>query len=353
MQNKKPFLFITTFFVLAGCCVFSGLSGVLAFLLVGDQPVANLTEAERQAQEAQVLAIAANYADNREIETAETQLKALDIPNPDQYVAFMVDRYLQENRGPNDEQLQNLFILAEGLGASTDSMAAVLATSTPTPLPTDTPVPATPTPAATSTATPIPMPTNTLEPTATDTPEATPTETPTEEPTITDTPPATFTPAPPTNTPEPTATPEPPKPEYGFVVAEQKLRRNPSYGGCPGEHQIFVTVVDQAGNLLDGVTVEDTGRVVPPKTSGEKGPGKLEYDLWKNGFSLEVTRDETGAPVTSQVTDKLSSVDGDIPNEWLVEANYCRDINDCLDRKSRNGLCLGHYAYDVVFQKTY
>jgi hypothetical protein len=136
-------------------------------------------------------------------------------------------------------------------------------------------------------------------------------------------------------------------------VNEAFLLPNPQYNSCPGWHQIFVTVVDAAGTPIDGVTVEDTFGAAPPHVSGDKGPGKLEYDLWNNGFSLKVTKKGDGAPATSEVTPKLSSWDEDIPNEWLVEANYCRDINDCVARKSNNQLCRGHYAYQVTFQRTY
>ena len=124
-------------------------------------------------------------------------------------------------------------------------------------------------------------------------------------------------------------------------------------GGCLGKHQIFVTVVDAAGTPLDGVTVEDTFQAVPPHASGEKGPGKLEYDLWKNGFSLHVTKKADGSPATSQVTDKLSSVDEDIPVEWLLQAHYCNSIEDCTTRKNTNQLCRGHYSYSVTFQRAY
>ena len=131
------------------------------------------------------------------------------------------------------------------------------------------------------------------------------------------------------------------------------MLRNPEYNSCPGWHQIFVTVLDVNGNPLDGVTVEDTFNAVPPHVTGEKGPGKLEYDLWQNGFSVHVTKNPDGSPASSDVTPKLSSWDEDIPNEWLVEANYCRDINDCVERKSHNQLCRGHYSYEVTFQKTW
>ncbi|MDX1522043.1 MAG: hypothetical protein R3264_10480, partial [Anaerolineae bacterium] len=204
--------------------------------------------------------------------------------------------------------------------------------ATPTRLPTETPTPLPPTEEPTEVpAEPTSEPAATLEPT----------ETPI---------PATNTPAPPTNTPEPTATPVP---AVDFRLAKQRMYSIHENGGCRGTHQIFVTVVDAAGNPLDGVTVEDTFRAVPPHVTGEKGPGKLEYDLWKNGFSLHVTKKADGSPASSDVTAKLSSVDPDIPNAWLVEGGYCTDENDCNQRKSTNQLCLGHYSYEVIFQRTY
>jgi hypothetical protein len=65
-----------------------------------------------------------------------------------------------------------------------------------------------------------------------------------------------------------------------FVVKEAYMLRNPSYGSCPGAHLILVDVVDVNGAPIDGVTVVDTFGAVPPHISGDKGPGKLEYDLW-------------------------------------------------------------------------
>ncbi len=359
---RRNLLLISSILVTSACCVFTLLSGILMVLVISEQPPMPITEVERQAQEAQVLTVAANYAETGDLDSAEAQLASLDIPNPSQYIAFMLDRYVQEGRSAEDTDLQNLYTLADSLGANTASAAAmfnneaeaeIVSVNTVTEqepvavvAATETPVPE----VAAPTETPLPTSTPTLEPT----PEPTVTETPTPEPTPTETPiplpTATFTPAPPTNTPEPTATPVP---EVGFRLVQQEMVRNPTYNECPGAHQIYVTVVDSAGNPLNGVTVTDTGNAVPPQVSGVKGPGKLEYDLWNNGFSLKVIADETGAPTTSQVTDKLSSWDEDIPNEWLVEANYCRDINDCIQRKQSNQLCRGHYAYNVTFQKTY
>lgn len=303
-------------------------------------PVVSEAEAE-----AEMVRIAEEYAETNDLAAARQQMQTLNLPNQDQYLAFMVDRYIQE-RGAEDTQTRQLFALADALGISNLSMAATLASPSPTT------ISAPPTEAPTAT----PLPTNTPSPTTappdlpTETPP--PTETPTAPPTETPIP-ATNTPAPPTNTPEPTATPVPTQPPVDFVVSEQRILTIQENGGCRGSHQIFVTVVDAQGNPLDGVTVEDTFQAVPPHLSGEKGPGKLEYDLWKNGFSLHVTKKADGSPATSQTTDKLSSVDPDIPSEWLLQAGYCDSIADCDQRKTINQLCLGHYSYYVTFQRTY
>ncbi|MDX1523698.1 MAG: hypothetical protein R3264_18865, partial [Anaerolineae bacterium] len=336
MKKINPLLLVVAIIVPL-FCVAVLLVGVLGFGLIyaasnGDSIAASALISP-EAAEAEVLAIAANYQATGDLESARQQLHALDVPNPEQYVSFMIDRYLQEGRGLTDPDTMNLFALADALGATTPSMIAALSTPTPAPTPTLPPTfTPTPAPAVEDTPTPLPSPTEALVEEPTEAP------TPTEElpePTATSVPTDTPIPEPPTPAP-PTDTPEPPPPATDFVLREAYLIPNPAYNSCPGSHQIFVTVVDAAGNPLDGVTVEDTFRAVPPKISGEKGPGKLEYDLWNNGFSLEITKKADGSPATSDVTPKLSSWDEDIPNEWLVEANYCTDLNDCLQRKSNN-----------------
>jgi hypothetical protein len=355
MNNQKIAL-IGLAIVLTGCCTVSLLSIALGGLWFyrADVASAGLSPVEQQANEAEVLNVAATYAQTKDISSAREQLHAMHVANPDQYIVFLLDRYLQENRSKNEPEIQNLYVLAEGLGATTPAMVAMLASPTPTTAATNTPAP-TATLAPTNTSTPIQLPTDTPIPAETATPTETATSEATATPVATDTPVPvdTATPAPPTNTPEPTATPEPPKPAFDFVVAHQKMVRNPDYGMCPGNHQIFVMVVDVNGNPLDGVTVEDTDHAVPPHLSGEKGPGKLEYDMYKNGYSLHVIKDVGGGPATSQISDKLSTWDEDIPNEWLVEANYCLDLDDCLRRKSSNSLCRGHYTYELTLQKTH
>lgn len=347
MQNKNSkILVIATAVIVPVVCVVLMISGVLVGFVATTSTSADssvFNSGSKDEIEAEILSIAANYTATSDLDAARAQLAALNIPNDAQYVSFMVDRYIQENRGPQDADTLNLFMLAQALGSSTDSMVAALATPTFTPSPT---LPPTHTPVPTDT--PTPVPTETAIP-ATATPIATETPIPATETPV----PATVPPAPPTDTPEPTPTPEPTKPAVDFVVAEAFLLPNEQYNSCPGWHNIFVTVVDVNGNPLDGAIVEDTYNAAPPHTAGDKGPGKLEYDLWNNGFSLHVTKNADGSPASSEATPKLSSWDEDIPDEWLVQANYCKDMADCAARKSSNQLCRGHYAYQVTFKRTY
>jgi hypothetical protein len=225
------------------------------------------------------------------------------------------------------------------------------ATPKPTFTPTFTPEPATFTPIPTPTASPTLTPTTTLTPTATLTPTT-----------------ATATPAPPepvepTAPPvEPTAPPAPPpaaQPAVDFVVVQQRMRSNAEniQGGktinnCGLDHTIYIQVVDAAGNPLTGVIVGDTYHNIRT-ASGADGPGRLKIELWSNTMAMEVQGNIDGTPYTSEQTLPLSTRDEDIPVEWLFEGGYCGSIDECRLRQQTNGLCRGHYSYDVTFQRTW
>ncbi len=346
--NSKMMIIIAAVVVPVFCVALMIAGGLVGFLATSSISAADTVPFNGRSQEeveAEILNIAADYANTSDLEAVHARLTELHIPNEAQYISFMVDRYIQERRGAEDADTKNLFGLAQALGSSTKSMVLALTTPTFTPTPTLPPT-STPTPPPTATPVPTEPPTNTPTPVV-------PTDTPAPAATDTPVPAVAKVAAPPTNTPEPTATPEPTKPAVDFAVAQALMVPNPAYGSCPGLHNIFVTVVDAAGNPLNGVTVEDTFKAAPPHTAGDKGPGKLEYDLWDNGFSLQVTKKADGSPATSEQTPKLSSWDEDIPNEWLIQANYCKDMADCVERKGHNQLCRGHYSYQVIFKQTY
>jgi hypothetical protein len=335
---------------------------------------------DEYAQEIVVMA-AADFAQHNDLERAKALLAELNVPNPVQYVALVAEQMIRTNRGPVDDDIKNVVNLAKALGVTTVSMVAYVATATPPP---------------TETPPPTPTPTNTLvveeaqqsvesvgvsaeldsldgvDAAAADTlvaaaaveaPTAAPT--PTEAPLPTDTPVpapvATNTPVPPTDTP----TPEPtPVPDVDFVIVKQRLLTKDENGGCAGNHNIFVDVIDAAGNPIKGVQLGDLWNNPGPVTGhkGDDRPGRAEYDLYKDsGYHILVKSDPTaGREVTSEVTDLLSADDWKIGIPRLVEAGYCPDEATCQVLWNsgqfgvgNNSLCWGHYSWEVVFQRTW
>jgi len=192
------------------------------------------------------------------------------------------------------------------------------------------------------------------------TPTATPAPSPTGE--------ASATPEPPSPTPEATKTnsdvpPEPPpaeaiEPEADFVVRLVRMRTNEenSWDGvlngiCGSDHSIYVHVVDAEENLLDGILVGDKyGNFEVP--TGVDGPGTVRILVWSATMEVAVMGRQDGARFTGEFSPPLSTLDEDIPLDWLQQGGYCHSPEDCRQRVESNQLCRGHYSYDVVFQRT-
>lgn len=222
---------------------------------------------------------------------------------------------------------------------------------------------ATPTPTLTATWTPSPRPTHTATPTftatplptatATATPSSSPTPLPTATPTITPTPipDDTATPSPIQPTPTATATPAP---AVDFRIASWRLWPLALNSGCAkGMHVIFIHVLDVNGQPLDGIVVGDSWNNVEV-TSGNKGPGRTEIDLWTNTMEIVVKRDAaTGQAYTSEVSFPFSSFLTTIPDEQMIQAGYCANELECQwKRQNESFYCGGHYSWEVVFQAT-
>jgi hypothetical protein len=176
-------------------------------------------------------------------------------------------------------------------------------------------------------------------------------------------PPPTSPPPTPTQPPAPTA---PPKPSVAYVVKSlrlQSLSEGMQCGG--GNHNIFVQVIDQAGNPLDGVRVRDLWRAQNPanaadavKVTGIKGPGRVEYDLYTGGGGKLDIIDEGGKSI-SEVTREMSS---NLPDWDLFQAaGYCSckpypDAASChagWEARDFRYFPMSHYVFEVVFQRTY
>ncbi len=351
-------------------CLFAIFAGLAVAWFIAptsfvNAPVSELSEV--YADEVVIMA-AADYAEYQDIARANEILAQLNVPNTAQYVSLVAERLIRINRESVTEEIENVVNLADALGVSTVSMIAYVAPPTAT----FTPVPPTPTHTAvvlsqieeadtaveasvqevatTEESTETPIPTDTPVP---------PTDTPVPGP---DTP----VPQPPTNTPEPEPTPEPESPltgaETDFVIVKQRLLTIDENGGCMGNHNIFVEVIDAAGNPIKGVQLGDIWDNPGPATGhkGDDKPGRAEYDLYKDsGYHILVTADPTaGREVTSEATELLSSDDWKIGIPRLIEAGYCPDEGTCrtlwnsgVFGEGNNSLCWGHYSWEVVFQR--
>ncbi|HEY84761.1 MAG TPA: hypothetical protein G4N96_06590 [Chloroflexi bacterium] len=348
IQNLDRRLLILFSIIPVGCLL-AIIGGLLigAVFLPNQLPGAQISDMSQAHVEDFVKTVAAEYAADGDLPKARARLQELDVPNPEQYVAFLADQYIQQGRAKNDPDLLNVIHLAEALGTSTKSMIAYIATATPLPTPAFTP---TPTPPPTNT--PIP-PTETPVPADT----AVPTDTPIPP---TETPAATNTPAPPTETP----TPAPPAVDFKTSVHMLTKQEN---GGCLGNHHIFIDVRDVNGGPLLGAKISDTFNNFT-LTSGDKnepffsyGDKLAEVELHKNGgFELKITEYPAGNPVSSEVTPLLASDDWKIPIPWLIQAGYCNSEPECttlwnsgVAGVGSNSLCWGHYSYFVTFQATH
>ena len=200
---------------------------------------------------------------------------------------------------------------------------------------------------ATATNTPLPEVTVAREE-PTSTPEPSPTETLVVEPTIT-----------PSNESTTPATAPPEGESNDFVIRLTKMRTNQenSWDGvlnetCGSDHSIYVYVVDAQENLLDGVLVGDRyGNFEVP--TGVDEPGMVRVMVWSATMELAVMGHQDGNRYSSEFTIPLSTLDEDIPLDWLQQGGYCESPDDCQKRVETNQLCRGHYSYDVIFQRTW
>ena len=219
-------------------------------------------------------------------------------------------------------------------------------------------------PSSTPTQSPTPTTTFTALPSATFTPQL-PTSTPTPLPTFTPAPPPADTASPelaaPTTVPEASPIPiAPPAPGVDFVLRYVRMRTNEEnswdgtlgLGQCGSDHSIYVHVADAQENLLDGILIGDKyGNFEVP--TGVDGPGAVRILVWSATMELAVMGHQDGSRYTSQFTPPLSTLDEQIPLEWLQQAGYCVSPEDCRWRVDNNQLCRGHYSYDVIFQRTW
>ena len=173
------------------------------------------------------------------------------------------------------------------------------------------------------------------------------------------TPPPTV-PPPPTAVPEASAPPTAAPPGVAYIVKSVRLKSvgEDAQSCTGGDHNILVIVEDAAGNPVDGVRVREvfSNRILVTGTQG-KGPGRVEYDIYRGGGGQVEIVDEAG--------NRISELSRGMSDDWppfdlMKAAGYCNckphpDDASCeADLVNKTYLfAVGHYAYVVVFQRTW
>jgi hypothetical protein len=345
----------TAWIILAILGLMAGLAiglllGWIVWPQLGGVGVADLAP---QYKDDYIAMVSAAYAQDHNLDEARSRLDALQVPNAAQSVADLAATYIAKGRDPREARA--LVELADGLGIADASMLAYIATATPLP---------------TATPSPTPVPTDTPVP-PTDTPEPTliPTDTPIP-PTDTSVPPTATRPRPPAAKPKaPTATPtkkaQVPKWTWDLWLMGPANSGNQSCGG--GDLNIYVTVVDAAGNQIPGVWVYDkyTNLYQVSGSKPERGAGALEFVYGGGGGgSLCIAASQGGPCVTGYTRDMPTGKLPSFEDKWA--AGYCgccvlegaaENKELCRQLYQSGHSCIahpgGHYSWQVIFKRNY
>jgi uncharacterized protein YraI len=118
------------------------------------------------------------------------------------------------------------------------------------------------------------------------------------------------------------------------------------------QHHIFITVLDQAGNGVDGAVVKNLVGDKSEVVTGGKGPGKAEITMYYEPFKLTVASDPSG-PTTSQVSNQMGVIFPHLPDivGKLGDVNYEYGACPTLEIKCQWPIHGLHFSYEITFQK--
>jgi hypothetical protein len=168
--------------------------------------------------------------------------------------------------------------------------------------------------------------------------------------------PPTATRLPPTKAAAPIATQpppaptNPPAPANDFAITELRaLGQGENNGGIEGPgagRTIFITVLDAAGNPLNGALVVNTAQWPRQTLSGDKGPGKAEILMDREEFRLKV-ESVNGQPVSSEVSHNISLI-APVPADIAGKLGAaCPTVDNCPLPPYK------HFSYVITFRRTH
>lgn len=113
-----------------------------------------------------------------------------------------------------------------------------------------------------------------------------------------------------------------------------------------GLRNIYVTVVDAAGNPIDGAVVVNTAPYPGRAVTGEKGPGKAEFLMDREEFRLAV-ESVAGVPVSSETSHTMSLI-SPVPSDIAGKlGDACPTVDNCPLPPYK------HFSYVITFRRTY
>ena len=120
---------------------------------------------------------------------------------------------------------------------------------------------------------------------------------------------------------------------------------------CGEKRELWVIVLDAAGNPINGVTVKSGTQPYEEQVTGHKPErgGAAELVLGE-AKEVYIIRDVDGREVSSDRA-WVSTIPRDIPQEALIAAGYCTNADDCAQHQLVG--CAHHYSWDVTFQRSY
>ena len=139
------------------------------------------------------------------------------------------------------------------------------------------------------------------------------------------------------------------------IVHFKVLGKDENNGGIrssSAQHLIFLTVLDENGNGVDGAVVKNLVGEHGEVVTGSKGPGKAELTMYWEPFKLTVASDPSG-PVTSQVSNQMGLAFPHLPDlvGKLGDENYEYAVCPTIDIKCQWPIQAVHFSYEITFQK--
>ena len=163
--------------------------------------------------------------------------------------------------------------------------------------------------------------------------------------------------------PAPASAPDPAASSAGFfdpnaayqITQFRVLGLDENNGGIRSSsalHYILVTVLDAAGNPVNGAVIRNLVGEKKDVASGSKGAGTAEITMFWEPYKLTVAADPSG-PTTSQVSNQMGLAFPHLPDivGKLGGLDYEYAVCPTLEIKCGWPIQAVHFSYEITFQK--